>query len=194
MTVGDHIERVRLAVKKLSKQKLFLGIDWLRFHNPTVDWTESTLVFDRCPSKCGHLPQYLNPEDDIANRKLEEGERIFCFDWESYVGASMDVRVTETKEEAAEPYLKEYPEVFGKKDFDRLPERRPWDHAIELTPGSKPADCKIYPLGPSEQKALDEFLTENLRTGRIRPSKSPMASPFFFVKKKDGALRPVQDY
>ena len=30
--------------------------------------------------------------------------------------------------------------------------------------------------------------------GWIRPSKSPQASPFFFVKKKDGKLRPVQDY
>ena len=45
-----------------------------------------------------------------------------------------------------------------------------------------------------EQKALDKFLEENLKSGRIRPSNSPMASPFFFVKKKDGALRPVQDY
>ena len=65
---------------------------------------------------------------------------------------------------------------------------------IELTPGFKPVDCKVYPLNPQEQKALDEFLEENLRTGRIRPSKSPMASPFFFIKKKDGSLRPVQDY
>lgn len=46
----------------------------------------------------------------------------------------------------------------------------------------------------SEQKELDEFLTENLATGRIRPSKSPMAAPMFFVKKKDGALCLVQDY
>ena len=75
-----------------------------------------------------------------------------------------------------------------------LPERRPWDHAIELTPGSKPVDCKVYPLNLNEQKVLDDFLEENLRSGRIRPSKSPMASPFFFVKKKDGTLRPVQDY
>ncbi|EGN91319.1 hypothetical protein SERLA73DRAFT_157576, partial [Serpula lacrymans var. lacrymans S7.3] len=41
---------------------------------------------------------------------------------------------------------------------------------------------------------LDEFLKENLETGRIRVSKSPYASPFFFIKKKDGSLRPVQDY
>ena len=43
-------------------------------------------------------------------------------------------------------------------------------------------------------KKLNEFLEENLKSGQIHPSNSPMASPFFFVKKKDGALRPVQDY
>ena len=52
----------------------------------------------------------------------------------------------------------------------------------------------MYPLNLDEQKELDTFLEEHLRTGRIQPSKSPMASPFFFVKKKDGRLRPVQDY
>jgi len=30
--------------------------------------------------------------------------------------------------------------------------------------------------------------------GRIRPSKSLMAAPVFFVKKKDGGLCLVQDY
>jgi len=45
-----------------------------------------------------------------------------------------------------------------------------------------------------EQKELDSFLEENLHTGRIRPSKSPMAAPVFFIKKKDGSLRLVQDY
>src|SRR6201999_20085 len=39
-----------------------------------------------------------------------------------------------------------------------------------------------------------KFLDENLKSGRIRPSKSPMASSVFFVKKKDGLLRFVQDY
>src|ERR1700744_3072696 len=52
----------------------------------------------------------------------------------------------------------------------------------------------LMPVSPAEQKPLDEFIAENLRTGRIRPSKSPMASPVFFVKKKDGGLRFVQDY
>jgi len=49
-------------------------------------------------------------------------------------------------------------------------------------------------LAPTEQKELDKFLKENLETGQIRPSKSLMASPVFFIKKKDGTLRLVQDY
>ncbi len=52
----------------------------------------------------------------------------------------------------------------------------------------------MYPLNRNEQEQLDKFLNENLESGRICPSKSPFASPFFFIKKQDGTLRPVQDY
>jgi hypothetical protein len=55
-------------------------------------------------------------------------------------------------------------------------------------------NCKVYPLAPSEQEGLDKFIQENLTSGCIRPSKSPMASPVFFIKKKDGTLRLIQDY
>ena len=65
---------------------------------------------------------------------------------------------------------------------------------VELIPGSKPTGCKIYLLSPTEQKELDIFLKENLKTGWIQPSKSLISSPVFFIKKKDGSLRLVQDY
>ena len=55
-------------------------------------------------------------------------------------------------------------------------------------------DYKMYPLNIKEQEELDKFLEEHLKSGWIRPSKSPCAAPFFFVKKKNGSLRPVQDY
>jgi len=41
---------------------------------------------------------------------------------------------------------------------------------------------------------LDAFLEENLCTGQIQPSKSSIAAPVFFIKKKDGSLHLVQDY
>ena len=92
-----------------------------------------------------------------------------------------------------EPYLG-FQDIFSKESFDELLEQKQWDHAIDLVPGSKLFSTKVYPISPVEQKELDDFLDENLLSGRIHPSKSPMASPVFFVKKKDGKLRFVQDY
>jgi hypothetical protein len=88
-----------------------------------------------------------------------------------------------------------YKSVFEKEASERFPKLRPWDHAIDLKPDFISKDCKVYPLIPAEQTKLDEFLEENLWKGYIWPSKSLMASPFFFVSKKDlDALCPCQDY
>jgi hypothetical protein len=46
----------------------------------------------------------------------------------------------------------------------------------------------------NEQKTLDQFIQENLEKGYIIPFKSLMASPVFFIKKKTGDLRLIQDY
>ena len=106
----------------------------------------------------------------------------------------LTIKANEKKErkpwrEAMPEYLHDFADIFKKTDFDKLPPHQSWDHAIELLPGSEhQLDCKIYPLSLDEQGQLDEFLNEQLCTGRICPSKSPMASPFFFIKKKDGKL------
>ena len=62
-------------------------------------------------------------------------------------------------------YVKGFEPVFAKENFDILPEHRQWNHVIELIPGSEPKSSKIYPLSLVEQKELDSFLEENLRTG-----------------------------
>ena len=84
--------------------------------------------------------------------------------------------------------------MFSKDTSKRLPEHGPYDHAIELVPEAKMFHSRVYPLSPNEQVELDKFLQENLSKGYISESKSPISSPFFFIKKKDGSLRPVQDY
>ena len=91
-------------------------------------------------------------------------------------------------------HLREFTSIFSKVSFNILPEPREWDHVAELIPGSKLSGCKVYPLSLAKQKELDAFLKENLETRWIRPSKSPMLSPVFFIKKKDSSLRLVQDY
>ena len=49
-------------------------------------------------------------------------------------------------------------------------------------------------MSPAGQAELDKFLTEHIAKGYLVPSQLPMALPVFFIKKKDGKLRLVQDY
>ena len=88
----------------------------------------------------------------------------------------------------------EFLDVFDEQKANQFPESQPWDHKIEMKEGFEPKSFKNYNLTLEAQIKLDSFLKEILEKGYVHPSQSPMASPFFFVKKKDGKLRPCQDY
>jgi len=152
-------------------------------------------------------------EDDTdhaeAPDEIEEGDRVFMttvYDREEFVRASSTTsqRLSEafaknsgppkSFRESVPKAFHDFEDVFSKESFDELPDRKPWDHAIELELGAKTSSTKVYPLSPNEQEQLDAFIEENLASGRIRPSKSPMAAPVFVIKKKDGSLCLVQDY
>jgi hypothetical protein len=77
-----------------------------------------------------------------------------------------------------------YLDIFDEDKANRFPDTWPWDHKIEMKSRFEPKSFKTYNLTPEEQVELDEFLKENLEKGYIKPSQSPMASPFFFVKKR----------
>ena len=91
-------------------------------------------------------------------------------------------------------YTKKFSKVFSEEKFDHLSKRHSWNYTIELTPRFTLTNCKIYLLNYEEQQVLDKFLAENLWNSHIHPSKSPMAFLFFFIKKKDSKLYPVQNY
>ena len=107
--------------------------------------------------------------------------------------AKEDAPTAKLEEMLLKPYLS-FRDVFSKESFDELPEWKQWDHTIDLKPESQPFSTKVYSMSLLEQKELDDFLEENLLSGCICPLKSLMASPVFFVKKKDGKLQFVQDY
>jgi hypothetical protein len=88
----------------------------------------------------------------------------------------------------------DYLDVFSEERAKQFPKSRSWDHKIETKPGYIPRGCRVNKLSPVEDNLLKEWIKENLETGYICVSKSPQASPFFFVGKKDGKLRPTQDY
>ena len=69
-----------------------------------------------------------------------------------------------------------------------------WDHIIELKKGFVPKKGKVYLLSREEREEVREFIREQLRNRYIQPSKSPQTVPVFFVGKKDGKKRMVQNY
>jgi hypothetical protein len=88
-----------------------------------------------------------------------------------------------------------FAKVFSEEESQRFPPSCSCDHAINFKPGAPDTiDCKVYPMTQIEDEALDTFIDKQLEKGYIRPSKSQYASSFFFIKKKDRKLRPVQDY
>ena len=81
--------------------------------------------------------------------------------------------------------------MFKKKDSERIPTRKTWNHAIDLKEGFVPKKGRIYPLSRVEREEVQEFVKDQLRKGYIRPLKLPQISPVFFVLKKDGKKRMV---
>jgi len=53
---------------------------------------------------------------------------------------------------------------------------------------------KVYLLSREEREEVREFITKQMRKEYIRPSKLPQTILIFFVGKKDGKKRIVQNY
>ncbi|HVW99810.1 MAG TPA: reverse transcriptase domain-containing protein, partial [Candidatus Babeliaceae bacterium] len=220
----DHKEKINFYVTNLGRKNIIIGHSWLVKHNPSIDWRTSDITFNRCPPECGQLPltpdDIPQPEEEkkfiwhtyfsnlpmkFKNPTLgiwEDVEKIPELRIYATTNIATEIEIENLKrqepktfETAVPPQYQMYRKVFEEAGFQQLPPRRPWDHAIEIKPDFEPQKLtKAYPLSPLEDETVKAFIEENLANGRIRPSKSPWASGFFFVKKKDGKLRPVQDY
>ena len=69
------------------------------------------------------------------------------------------------------------------------------DYMIKLKPGAPDTiPNHTYKWTLDKDKVGHNWLRENEDLGYIKKGDSPWATPCFFVKKKDGTLRPVQDY
>ena len=52
--------------------------------------------------------------------------------------------------------------VFGKKQSERMPMRKVWDHVIEVKKGFVLRKGKVYPLSRAEREEVREFIKEQL--------------------------------
>ena len=109
-------------------------------------------------------------------------------------GASSAATEEQLLARARELVLKTYRDLLPDELPPGLPPAREVDHKIELVAGSSPPSRPTIRLSASELDELKQQLTELLKAGFIRPSKSPFGAPILFVKKKDGSMRMCIDY
>uniref|UniRef100_A0A0W0G245 Pro-pol protein n=1 Tax=Moniliophthora roreri TaxID=221103 RepID=A0A0W0G245_MONRR len=182
-TMGTKQLTDTFLISGLGSEEVILGLPWLRKYNPSVDWNTGRTTF---PDK-----QYIKIPRTVGILDHEAPEELIRrIDIRAKLSTSQKLQ-HDADEECPNPttaipeYLSQYQGQFEDKEAECFPISRSYDHAIELKPEFTPCDCKVYSLTALEQAELDNFLAENLRKGYIRKSKSPMASLFFFVGKKE---------
>jgi hypothetical protein len=209
--VGEEVTKMRFLITELGKDEVILGYPWLAAFEPVFHWKDATLDEKFQPvviTSTGKDPHTIEAAiRAIETYCLEESTwEQMIYEEEPYFAIKKTTTATKLAQEAAEPeektleemippkYLR-HKKVFSEEESHRFPLPRPWDISIDLIPDAPTTlDCKIYPLTRPENDALSDYLTEELQKGYIRPSKSPYASPFFFVEKKNKKLRPVIDF
>ena len=77
----NHQERVVFSVADIGPQDAIIRIDWLRTHNPDIDWEGGTLRLSRCPDSCQasrtRPPSVVEVRRDSPIRKVLSRSPIF---------------------------------------------------------------------------------------------------------------------
>jgi len=202
----EHKEKMSIDVIEDQKWSVILGMSWLACHNPEIDWKTGEVKMTRCPDKCGKRwktgrqtkPGWKKQQEKKKKKEMRrpmiEEEKIIARIMKEKEEEEEDLIELRATEEIVPRRFHKYLKMFEKKDSERIPTRKAWDHAIDLREGFVPKKGKIYPLSRVEREEVQEFMKDQLRKRYIRPSKSPQTSPVFFVPKKDEKKRMVQDY
>lgn len=168
---GNHRETMSFLIFNSPFHPVVLGHPWLIKHNPQINWCKDSVVSWNVSCHVNCLTSAPPSVSSVSVIQEEPGDLSGVP--EEYQDLGM---------------------VFSRARAASLPPHRPYDCAIDLVPGNTPPRGRLYSLSAPEREALESYLSECLDAGTIVSSTSPAGAGFFFVKKKDGSLRPCIDY
>ena len=170
---------------------VILGMPWLACHNPEINWRTGEVKMIKCPEECGKQWRPVQEKSGWEKQKKEEAKKEAGKKREEKdkknkqkKGKMIEVKkvveewgiwdeeekVARSEEEAKKIVLEKFHpwiKVFGKKQSERMPMRKVWDHAIKVKEGFVPRKGKVYPLSREEREEVREFIQEQLRKGYI---------------------------
>ncbi|CAI7838754.1 unnamed protein product [Closterium sp. NIES-54] len=162
---------MKFLMTTLDGYDVLLGRDWLRRHNPVIDWTTGSCCINKheglikLPAWTPDYIQALCVKAITIARHFNKGALLFA-----------------------------YPDIFPDDLPLGLPPERPEDHKIQLELGAQPTVRTQWRLTQPELEELRSLIDALLERGFIRDSTSPFAAPILFTPKKDGGLRMCIDY
>jgi len=184
---------MQFLVTNIGNKDIILGYPWMAAFEPKFVWRYGTINEKELPIVLRSVnPSIPEKGPVIAQIRKLEGD---CHA-QATTSTELAIKAQQyTKKVEVPAEYQQFAKVFSEEESKRYPPKRAWDHAIEFKKDAPEAiDCKVYPMNRIEDEVVQKFLHDKLEKGYIRESKSPYTSSFFFVRKKDGKLRPVQDY
>jgi hypothetical protein len=215
---GDTERKMRFLVTDLGDEDLILGYPWLATFEPQFNWRSSIIDTAHLPiiirsldwkkaqfrpvvarmvagRRIASAPPQLSHVNKLAILQELEQECTYARGISTDLAAKAGQHTTPV---AVPVEYQQHAHVFSEEESRQFPPARSWDHAIHFKPGSPESlNCKVYATTPRERANLRGWLDDMLARKYIEhanPDKAYVASPFFYLKKKDGSDRPVQDY
>jgi hypothetical protein len=200
---GDQSHLQTFYVTSLGADHAILSYPWLRTSNPWVDWEKGrtlgpSIQIETC-SLGKHREAVLSRVLKVARENLvwEEGDEVIIMATSAHTAQQWAIKANKCKQDV--PTLpaqyQQHMQLFSENPAKQFPPSQPKDLAVQLKLSAPDTiNCKVYPLARNEIQAVDDFTHKNKELGRIKKANSPWGSPFFFIRKKDGLFRPVQDY
>jgi len=212
-----HWENIKVTITNTGHHEILLGMDWLKVHNPNIDWGTNKLCFNCCPPQCHPIESWnptimqMLPVDkwksqnnnylDYTTYGMDALQCIMAHKKQYFEPRIRKTTVSTTIAKAERKKTKDIPLdfwkylfVFSDKEAQWLPKNQPWDHKIDLIPGQQMRKTSVYRLTPPEKITLKEYIDNSLKQGILRWSEVADTCSFFFIDKKDRKLCPVQDY
>ena len=180
---------LRFFLSDLGKHKAILGYPWFAAFQLHIDWKRGWIDTTQLPV----IFSAPNAEKAKYVHRMQRHQSVqkdhYFIGW-----VTLQVPVTTALSKIPDEYQWHH-KVFSEEQSQRLPSHSIWDHTIKLLPGAPNSlPGQLLPLNLEEKAEIHKFIQEHLSHGAIQISKSPYVANFFFVKKKDGKLHPVQDY
>jgi len=150
--IDGHKETLEAAVMNLNGMDMFLGHDWLVKYNPEVNWKNGTIKFTRYLGDCT-----MKHKDIQFKARRNKTMEITTKDKKDKDNGEIGKELDKTNPEDLPDYIQSFTHLFNKKKFEKLPERREWDHKINLMEEApKELNAKAYVMMLKEEEALNQ--------------------------------------